>query len=227
MDRVTAHEHALTAGPARRPGAAPVGPRRRTGRRPTTAAVRSPSSSTGVHAHDVGQVLDDAGIAVRVGHHCAWPLHRRFGVTATTRASFAAYNTAGRGRRRCWRARPGARGLRGGESDGPLPGDHPRALQAAAPRRAARALRRGGAPRQPDLRRRGDAARARRGPGPTPSSRDVSYDALGCSISTAATSVLADEVIGATVAEALRVVRGDARHAHQQGPGPRRRGRHR
>jgi cysteine desulfurase/selenocysteine lyase len=45
-----------------------------------------------VHAHDVGQVLDDLGIAVRVGHHCAAPLHRRFGVTATTRASFAPYN---------------------------------------------------------------------------------------------------------------------------------------
>ncbi|MCL2595143.1 MAG: SufS family cysteine desulfurase [Promicromonosporaceae bacterium] len=41
----------------------------------------------GVHAHDVGQVLDDAGIAVRVGHHCAQPLHRRFGVAATARAS--------------------------------------------------------------------------------------------------------------------------------------------
>ena len=40
----------------------------------------------GVHAHDVGQVLDDRGVAVRVGHHCAWPLHRRFGVAATVRA---------------------------------------------------------------------------------------------------------------------------------------------
>ena len=49
----------------------------------------------GVHAHDVGQVLDDAGIAVRVGHHCAWPLHRALGVAASTRASFAAYSTAG------------------------------------------------------------------------------------------------------------------------------------
>ena len=47
----------------------------------------------GVHAHDVGQVLDDEGVAVRVGHHCAWPLHRRFGVPATVRASFAVYNT--------------------------------------------------------------------------------------------------------------------------------------
>lgn len=45
-----------------------------------------------VHAHDLGQVLDDAGIAVRVGHHCAWPLHRRFGIAATTRASFYLYN---------------------------------------------------------------------------------------------------------------------------------------
>lgn len=48
----------------------------------------------GVHAHDVGQVLDDDGVAVRVGHHCAWPLHRRFGIAATARASFAVYNTA-------------------------------------------------------------------------------------------------------------------------------------
>ncbi|MCK0175208.1 cysteine desulfurase [Mycolicibacterium sp. F2034L] len=47
----------------------------------------------GVHAHDVGQVLDDDGVAVRVGHHCAWPLHRRFGIAATARASFAVYNT--------------------------------------------------------------------------------------------------------------------------------------
>jgi cysteine desulfurase/selenocysteine lyase len=46
-----------------------------------------------VHAHDAGQVLDDLGIAVRVGHHCAWPLHRRFGISATVRATFALYNT--------------------------------------------------------------------------------------------------------------------------------------
>ncbi len=47
----------------------------------------------GVHAHDVGQFLDDRGIAVRVGHHCAQPVHRRFGITATTRASAYLYNT--------------------------------------------------------------------------------------------------------------------------------------
>ena len=48
----------------------------------------------GVHAHDVGQVLDAAGIAVRVGHHCAQPLHRRFGIAATARASASVYTTS-------------------------------------------------------------------------------------------------------------------------------------
>jgi cysteine desulfurase/selenocysteine lyase len=47
----------------------------------------------GVHPHDVGQVLDDAGIAVRVGHHCAQPLHRHFGVTGSTRASAHVYTS--------------------------------------------------------------------------------------------------------------------------------------
>ncbi|WP_209324868.1 SufS family cysteine desulfurase [Brevibacterium renqingii] len=48
----------------------------------------------GVHAHDVGQYLDGQGVAVRVGHHCAQPLHRRFGATASTRASTYLYNNA-------------------------------------------------------------------------------------------------------------------------------------
>jgi len=48
----------------------------------------------GVHPHDVSQVLDELGIAVRAGHHCAWPLHRRYGVQASTRASFYFYNTS-------------------------------------------------------------------------------------------------------------------------------------
>lgn len=48
----------------------------------------------GIHAHDIGQFLDDRGIAVRVGHHCAQPLHRRLGLTATTRASGSIYTTA-------------------------------------------------------------------------------------------------------------------------------------
>lgn len=47
----------------------------------------------GIHSHDVGQYLDDLGIAVRVGHHCAQPLHRRLGVTSSTRASTYLYTT--------------------------------------------------------------------------------------------------------------------------------------
>ncbi|MCK2029475.1 cysteine desulfurase [Microbacterium galbinum] len=47
----------------------------------------------GIHSHDVGQFLDDRGIAVRVGHHCAQPLHRRLGVTSSTRASTYLYTT--------------------------------------------------------------------------------------------------------------------------------------
>ena len=46
-----------------------------------------------IHAHDVAAVLDGEGIAVRAGHHCAMPLHDKFGLTATTRASFYVYNT--------------------------------------------------------------------------------------------------------------------------------------
>ncbi len=48
----------------------------------------------GLHPHDVSQVLDELGIAVRAGHHCAWPLHRRYGILASTRASFYLYNSS-------------------------------------------------------------------------------------------------------------------------------------
>jgi cysteine desulfurase/selenocysteine lyase len=47
----------------------------------------------GVHPHDVGTVLDNRGVAVRAGHHCAQPLMERFGIPATVRASLALYNT--------------------------------------------------------------------------------------------------------------------------------------
>ncbi|MGF1544597.1 MAG: SufS family cysteine desulfurase [Parvularculaceae bacterium] len=47
----------------------------------------------GAHPHDVSSILDRSGVAVRAGHHCAQPLMKRLGVTATSRASFAAYNT--------------------------------------------------------------------------------------------------------------------------------------
>ena len=46
----------------------------------------------GVHAHDIGTLLDESGVAIRTGHHCAMPLMTRFGVPATARASFAGYN---------------------------------------------------------------------------------------------------------------------------------------
>jgi cysteine desulfurases, SufS subfamily len=92
MDRVAAHEHALTEYGLGRlgeiPGVRIIGP-------VTTEARGGTLSFTvdDIHPHDVGQVLDDLGIEVRVGHHCAWPLCRRFGVPATTRASLYVYNT--------------------------------------------------------------------------------------------------------------------------------------
>ncbi|MGH3594477.1 MAG: cysteine desulfurase [Mycobacterium sp.] len=92
MDVVEAHERGLVA--AAIDGLSAIGGVRIIG--PTSMENRgSPVSFIvdGVHAHDVGQVLDDDGVAVRVGHHCALPLHRRFGLAATARASFAVYNT--------------------------------------------------------------------------------------------------------------------------------------
>ncbi|WP_216216484.1 cysteine desulfurase [Amycolatopsis aidingensis] len=91
MDRVAAHERTLTeaalAGLGENPGVRILGP--------TELAHRGGAVSftvDGVHPHDAGQVLDSLGIAVRVGHHCAWPLHRRLGVPASVRASFYLYN---------------------------------------------------------------------------------------------------------------------------------------
>ena len=47
----------------------------------------------GIHAHDVAQLCDRHGVAIRAGHHCAMPLHKRLGVSASNRASFYCYNT--------------------------------------------------------------------------------------------------------------------------------------
>jgi cysteine desulfurase/selenocysteine lyase len=92
MDAVEAHERELVAatidGLSGLDGVRIIGPTSMEDRGSPVSFVVD-----GVHAHDVGQVLDDDGIAVRVGHHCALPLHRRFGVAATARASFAVYNT--------------------------------------------------------------------------------------------------------------------------------------
>jgi len=91
MAAVAAHEHSLTSYALERlaeiSGVRVIGPQ--------TAEDRGSAVSfvvDGIHAHDVGQVLDEMGVEVRVGHHCAWPLHRHFGVAATTRATFYVYN---------------------------------------------------------------------------------------------------------------------------------------
>lgn len=92
MDAVAAHEHTLVdaalAGLGAVPGVRIIGPTENVDRGGAVAFL-----AEGIHAHDLGQILDDEGVAIRVGHHCAWPLHRRFGVAATARASFALYNT--------------------------------------------------------------------------------------------------------------------------------------
>ena len=92
MDAVEAHENELVAaaldGLSRIDEVRIIGPTSTENRGSPVAFVVD-----GIHAHDVGQVLDDDGVAVRVGHHCAWPLHTRFGIAATARASFAVYNT--------------------------------------------------------------------------------------------------------------------------------------
>jgi len=91
MQNVHEHEVYLTGlaleGLGSLPGIRIIGPTDLTDRGGAVSFV-----ADGVHSHDLGQVLDDSGVAVRVGHHCAWPLHRRFGVAATTRASFYIYN---------------------------------------------------------------------------------------------------------------------------------------
>lgn len=92
VDRIHDRERALAQrmleGLEEMPGIRVLGP----GRGVERAGLAS-FDVDGVHAHDVGQYLDDAGIAVRVGHHCAQPLHRRYGITATTRASAYLYTT--------------------------------------------------------------------------------------------------------------------------------------
>ncbi|GIT79393.1 cysteine desulfurase [Leifsonia sp. LS1] len=93
MEAIAAHEEALggrmLAALAEIPGVRVLGPGAGTPRVGLASFVVD-----GIHSHDVGQFLDDRGIAVRVGHHCAQPVHRRFGATASTRISTYLYNTA-------------------------------------------------------------------------------------------------------------------------------------
>ncbi|MEY2635363.1 MAG: hypothetical protein RIS75_1303 [Actinomycetota bacterium] len=91
MDKIAQHEHALTEKAVKAlqeiPGLDIVGPNNSIDRGSAISFVIKD-----IHPHDVGQVLDSKGVAVRVGHHCAWPVCRRYGVPATTRASFYLYN---------------------------------------------------------------------------------------------------------------------------------------
>ena len=91
MENVAAHEHALTKLAIEEllqiPGVRIIGPTNTDNRGSAISFVVD-----GLHPHDVGQVLDNNGIAVRVGHHCAWPVCRRYKVPATTRATFYIYN---------------------------------------------------------------------------------------------------------------------------------------
>ena len=91
MDNVAEHERTITAGLLRLgdlEGVRILGPTTPEGRIGTVAF-----DVQGVHPHDVGQYVDSRGIAIRVGHHCAQPVHRHFGLMASNRASTGVYNT--------------------------------------------------------------------------------------------------------------------------------------
>lgn len=89
-DKVQAHEHALLAAATERLSALPG--LRIVGTAPGKVSVLS-FVLDGIHPHDVGSILDHEGVVVRAGHHCAQPLMQRMKVPATTRASFAYFNT--------------------------------------------------------------------------------------------------------------------------------------
>jgi len=91
MDAVHAHERLLER--RLRDGLREIAGVRLLGDAPAERVGLAAFDVDGVHAHDVGQFLDSRGIAVRVGHHCAQPLHRRFGLTASVRASASVFTT--------------------------------------------------------------------------------------------------------------------------------------
>lgn len=90
MTNIQAHEQLLTAYALERLEEIPA--LNIYGQSPHRAAIAA-FTVDGIHAHDLAQVLDSQGIAVRAGHHCAMPLHTHLQVTASTRASFYLYNT--------------------------------------------------------------------------------------------------------------------------------------
>lgn len=90
MDNIAAHEHELLAYATETVSAVPG--IRLIGTAKEKAGVLSFLLDS-IHAHDIGTILDQEGIAIRTGHHCAQPVMQRFGIAATARASFALYNT--------------------------------------------------------------------------------------------------------------------------------------
>lgn len=91
LDKIHEHERLLTT--AAHAVLASVSGARVFGPLPEHKAGIISFTLSGIHAHDVAQIFDRQGIAVRAGHHCAMPLHKRLGVAATARASFYFYNT--------------------------------------------------------------------------------------------------------------------------------------
>lgn len=92
MENIHAHEQDLTAYALQKltaiEGLRIIGPAE-----PENRGAAIAFEVEGIHPHDLGQVLDDHGVSIRVGHHCAWPVHRTMGVQSTARASFYLYNT--------------------------------------------------------------------------------------------------------------------------------------
>jgi cysteine desulfurase/selenocysteine lyase len=97
MDKISAHEREITAyalqGLRALPGLKILGPEEAVDRGGAVSFTLTTSDGQPIHPHDVSQLLDSRGIAVRAGHHCARPLHERFGVQSSTRASFYLYTT--------------------------------------------------------------------------------------------------------------------------------------
>ncbi len=160
-----------------------------------------------VHPHDVSQVLDDRGVAVRAGHHCAWPLHRALGCAVLDQGKFLPVQHARRDRR-------AGRGNKSGSEV--LQGDVMQ-LESMYQEIILDHYRH---PHHKGLREPFDAQVHHVNPtcgdeitlrvtlkdtGGEPAVADVSYDALGCSISQASASVLTDLVIGKPVAEAMEI----------------------
>ena len=97
MDAVAAHEHAITAYALERlqavPGLRILGPAQAVDRGGVVSFTLTSEDGFDIHPHDTMQLLDARGVAVRGGHHCARPLHKRLGVQSSTRASFYLYTT--------------------------------------------------------------------------------------------------------------------------------------